>query len=112
MRRRRPSTPSQTTATAGAAPPARRLALARAALVGVALAASAYQSNAIVPQMNATAAQIPGAIDSVPKSDPRRMAYDGLHKQSTRVYGTAFLCVVAALALVAFGRKRPPSGEA
>ncbi len=85
---------------------ARPLAFARALLVAVALAASSYQTYAILPRMNATAAQIPGPIDSVPKTDPRRMAYAEQHKASTRVYGTAFLCVVAALALVGFGRRR------
>ncbi len=88
------------------AAPARKLGLLRACLVAVALGASSYQTYAILPRMNATAAQIPGPIDSVPKTDPRRMAYDNEHKESTRVYGTAFLCVVAALALAGFGRKR------
>ena len=88
------------------APTARRLALVRIVLVAVALGASAYQTNSILPRMDATAARIPGPIDSVPKTDPRRIAYDVLHKESTRVYGTAFLCVVAALALTSFGRKR------
>ncbi|GAC1311520.1 MAG: hypothetical protein NVSMB21_21090 [Vulcanimicrobiaceae bacterium] len=88
------------------APPARRLAVARIALVAVALGASAYQSGTIVPRMDATAATIPGPIDSVPKTDPRRAAYAAQHEASTRVYGTAFVCVVAALALAAFGRRR------
>lgn len=82
----------------------RRLALARILLVVVALAGSAYESQTIIPRMEATAAQIPGPIDSVPKSDPRRAAYDEEHKASSRVYGAAFLCVVAALSLAAFGR--------
>ncbi len=88
------------------APQARRLAAVRIGFVTVALVASAYESRSIVPQMEATAAQIPGPIDSVSRDDPRRVAYDGEHTASTRVYGTAFLCVAAALGLAAFGRKR------
>ncbi len=91
-----------------AVPEARRLSLVRVGLVAVALGGSAYESSAIVPRMEATAAQIPGAIDSVPKDDPRRVAYGVEHQASTRIYGTAFVCVLTALALAAFGRKRLP----
>ena len=93
------------------APEARKLAFVRIGLVGVAFAASAYETTTIIPRMEATAAQIPGAIDSVPKSDPRRAAYDEQHAASSRVYGSAFLCVLAALALVAFGRRHAPDGR-
>ena len=85
---------------------ARPLALARVALVAVGLAASAYESTTIIPRMETTAAAIPGPIDSVPKSDPRRAAYDEQHASSSRVYGLAFLCVLAAVGLAPFGRKR------
>jgi len=88
------------------APEARKLALGRIALVAVGLVASAYETQTIIPRMEATAALIPGAIDSVPKDDPRRAAYDEEHHQSTRVYGLAFLCVLAAVVLVPFGRRR------
>jgi hypothetical protein len=86
------------------APESRKLAVGRIALVSIGLVASAYETTTIIPRMEATAAQIPGAIDSVPKDDPRRAAYDEEHHQSTRVYGIAFLCVLAAVALVPFGR--------
>ncbi|MBD5654675.1 MAG: DUF4149 domain-containing protein [Candidatus Eremiobacteraeota bacterium] len=89
------------------APKARPLAVARIALVAVAFAASRYETAAIIPRMEATAAQIAGPIDSVPKSDPRRIAYGEQHQASSRVYGAAFLCVLAALVLVPFGRRRP-----
>ncbi len=82
-----------------------RLAILRIGLVVVALVASAYESRTIVPRMEATAAHIPGPIDSVPRNDPRRVAYDGEHAASSRVYGTAFLCVVTSLSLAAFGRR-------
>jgi hypothetical protein len=69
------------------APESRKLAVGRIALVSIGLVASAYETTTIIPRMEATAAQIPGAIDSVPKDDPRRAAYDEEHHQSTRVYG-------------------------
>ena len=84
----------------------RGLALVRIGLVVVALAASAYESQTIIPRMEATAAQIPGPIDSVRRTDPRRVAYDAEHTSSSRVYGAAFLCVVTALSLAAFGRRK------
>jgi hypothetical protein len=83
---------------------ARTPAAVRIVLVGIALCASWYTANTIVPNMEATAAQISGPLDSVPKTDPRRAAYDREHSASTRVYGVAFLCVLGALALGAFGR--------
>jgi hypothetical protein len=88
------------------APESRKLAAARVALVGIGLVASGYESAVIIPRMEATAATIGGPIDSVEKSDPRRAAYDAEHKNSTRVYGAAFLCVLAAAILVPFGRRR------
>ncbi|MBD5604665.1 MAG: DUF4149 domain-containing protein [Candidatus Eremiobacteraeota bacterium] len=94
------------------APEARGLAIGRVGLVAIGLVASGYETAVIVPHMEATAAQIPGAIDTVPKDDPRRVAYDEEHHRSTRVYGLAFLAVLAAATLVPFGRRRsgPPSG--
>ncbi len=87
-------------------PNARGLAFLRGGLVVVALAASAYEARAVVPNMDAIAASIGGPIDSVPKTDARRIAYDEAHALSTRVYGAAFLCIVSATSLVAFGRAR------
>ncbi len=86
-------------------PGARSFAVARIALVAVGLAASAYESRTVIPGMEATAAKIAGPIDSVPKEDPRRAAYDAQHKISSRVYGLAFLSVLGAVALAPFGRR-------
>ncbi len=83
---------------------ARRFAALRVTLVVLALVASRYETGVIIPRMTATAAQIGGPVDSVPKSDPRRVAYDAQHRDSSRVYGAAFLCVLAAAAFAAFGR--------
>jgi hypothetical protein len=91
-----------------AAPEARKFAFLRIGLVAVAFVASTYETTTIVPRMEATAAEIPGPIDSVPKADPRRAAYDEQHRASSRIYGTAFLCVLAALTLAAFGRRKRP----
>ncbi|MDQ2858131.1 MAG: DUF4149 domain-containing protein [Candidatus Eremiobacteraeota bacterium] len=88
---------------------ARRFAALRVALVVLALGASRYETEVIIPAMTATAAQIGGPVDSVPKSDPRRAAYDAQHRDSSRVYGAAFLCVLAASALAAFGRTFEPN---
>jgi hypothetical protein len=89
------------------APSGRALAAVRIALVAIGLLASAYETSSVIPRMEATAAAIAGPIDSVDKSDPRRAAYDREHQTSTRVYGLAFLCVLGALGLAAFGRKLP-----
>ena len=86
------------------APASRALAVARIVLVAVGLGASSYETTTIIPRMEATAREIPGPIDTVPKDDPRRVAYDAEHKNSSRVYGLAFLCVLGALVLAPFGR--------
>ncbi len=83
-----------------------RLRLLRGGLIVIAFGATSYERQSVLPKMEAAAALIPGAIDSVPKEDPRRVAYDAEHSNSTRVYGLAFLCVAAATVLVAFGRRR------
>jgi hypothetical protein len=88
------------------APESRRLAFTRVALVAAGMTASGYVAGAIIPHMDTIAATIPGPIDSVPKTDPRRAAYDAEHQNSTRVYGVAFFCVLAAAMLVPFGRRR------
>jgi hypothetical protein len=66
-------------------PAARPLALVRAGLAAAALFAASYETMAVVPRMEAVAAQIGGPIDSVDRTDPRRQAYDGVHELSTRV---------------------------
>ncbi len=83
---------------------ARTAAFVRIVLVSSALAAGAYETGSVIPRMQATAAQIPGPLDSVPKTDPRRTAYDAQHRTSSRVYGVALLCVLAAAAFSSFRR--------
>ncbi len=87
-------------------PGARAPSFVRIVLVAVGLGASAYETAAVVPRMEAIASTIGGPLDAVPKDDPRRVAYDAQHTASTRVYGLAFLCVFCAVALAPFGRPR------
>jgi hypothetical protein len=82
----------------------RPLALARIGLVTVMLLASAFGANAVVPAMEATAKTFNGPLDSIPKTDPRRMEYDAEHRESTVVYGFVLLLGLGTVALAAVGR--------
>lgn len=72
-----------------------RAALARGACVAVMLALVAFSQNAIVPAMARTQA----SFGAVPRTDPRRIRYDALHAESSRVYGAVLLLGFGALAL-------------
>ena len=82
----------------------RTLAAARVGLIAVALGLSAYDANAILPEMQAASAAFGVPFNDVPKSDPRRVAYDAMHQKSSRVYGAALRAAAAALALAAADR--------
>ncbi len=82
---------------------ARSLAFARILLVALALALGAYDAYAIVPRMETTLRSVHGSLAAIPKSDPRRVAYDGLHAASSRVYGAALLLGLAAIVISAIG---------
>ena len=86
----------------GAASP--RLAYARVGLIVLALGFSAYDANVVLPEMQAASAAFGVPFNDVPKTDPRRVAYDAMHKKSSRVYGSALLLAAAALALAAAER--------
>jgi hypothetical protein len=73
----------------------------RVVFVAAALALSAYDARAIVPQMQTISAGFHGSFDVVSKTDPRRIAYDDLHRRSSEVYGAALLLGLAAIALAA-----------
>jgi hypothetical protein len=60
-----------------------------------------YHQRAIVPAMGEVQRSVGGFRD-VPEDDPRRLAYDALHKRSTRVFGSALLLGLGAIALAAF----------
>jgi hypothetical protein len=83
--------------------PARLLAFTRILLVALALALGAYDAYAVVPRMETTLRSFHGPFVKVPKSDPRRIAYDDLHAESSRVYGAALLLGLAAIAISAVG---------
>ncbi len=69
---------------------------ARAALVLAMLVLVAFQAQAIQPRMERA------TLDAtLPKDDPRHIAYDGLHKQSTYVVGGALLIGFVVLAMAA-----------
>ena len=69
---------------------------ARAGLVIAMLVLVAFQAQAIQPRMEAA------TLDAtLPKNDPRHVAYDGLHKASTFVVGGALLIGFIALAMSA-----------
>jgi hypothetical protein len=81
-----------------------RLALARIALVALAMGFSAYDANVVLPEMQAASAAFGVPFNDVAKTDPRRVAYDAMHKKSSRVYGGALLLAAAALVLAAADR--------
>ena len=76
-----------------------RIAIARAACVVAMLVLVTYSQHAIVPAMVSTQASFHGSFASVPKSDPRRVRYDALHSESSRVYGAVLLLGLLAIAL-------------
>ncbi len=79
--------------------PGRKLAYLRAGLIAAAILLSAYDANAVVPQMTAVAASFHAPLESVAKVDPRRQRYDALHAESSQLYAVALLCGLLALAL-------------
>jgi putative copper export protein len=85
----------------------RPLARVRIGLLVAMLAASAFDANAIVPAMDSTAKALNGAMDSIPKDDPRRVKYDAQHRESTTLYGFVVLLGLGAVALAAVGRLQP-----
>ncbi len=77
----------------------RRLDLGRVALVVIMLTLVTYQSRAIVPRMQSTMQALRAPLDSIPKTDPRRVAYDNLHQRSSLYYGTLVLLGLVTIAL-------------
>jgi hypothetical protein len=80
---------------------ARRNDLGRILLILVMFGFSLYEAAAVVPAMQSTMQQFGGSFTNVAKDDPRRQAYDALHRQSTIVYGAVVLFGFAAIALSA-----------
>jgi hypothetical protein len=62
--------------------------------LGVALAT--YHDRAIVPPMTAAQAEM-GSLNAVAADDPRRIAYQAMHRTSTRVFGAALLLGIIQL---------------
>lgn len=79
----------------------RRNDLGRILLILVMFGFSLYEGAAVMPAMQSTMQQFGGSFAAVGKDDPRRQAYDALHRRSTIVYGTVVILGFAAIALSA-----------
>jgi hypothetical protein len=76
-----------------------RRAIARAACVVLMVGLVAFSQNAIVPRMLDTQTSFHASFNTIPKDDPRRIRYDALHAESSRVYGAVLILGLCALAL-------------
>lgn len=85
------------------APSGRKNDLARALAGASAIGLLNYHQREIVPAMS-EAQRAMGGFRNVPEDDPRRLAYGALHKRSTRLFGSALLLGLGAIALAAFRR--------
>lgn len=83
--------------------PGRKNDLMRALAGASAIGLLNYHQRAIVPAMSETQRAMGGFRDA-PADDPRRIAYGALHKRSTRVFGSALLLGLGAIALASFRR--------
>jgi hypothetical protein len=79
-----------------------RLALLRACCVIVMLGLVTFSQAKITPAMEQVQASFHAPFNSIPKDDPRRVRYDRLHAQSSRVYGTVLLLGLIAIAFSAW----------
>ncbi len=75
--------------------------VARFAAGCVALSLVAIHQRAIVPRMTELQHAMGGSFRDVPADDPNRVAYRGVHKESTRVFGGALLAGIAQIGLAA-----------
>ncbi len=77
-----------------------RRAPLRAGAGTIALSLVTYHEKSIVPAMARAQADM-GSLNAVAEDDPRRIAYQAMHKTSTRVFGAALLLGVGQLVLAA-----------
>lgn len=82
--------------------PAPRLGIIRAACIVVMLLLVTYSERAITPAMAQTQASFHAPFNAIAKDDPRRVAYDRLHAQSSRVYGAVLLLGLISIALASW----------
>ena len=66
-----------------------------------AIVAITYHERAIVPAMTEAQRAMGGSFTGVAQDDPKRVAYNDLHTQSTRVFGAALLGGITQLLLAA-----------
>jgi hypothetical protein len=82
----------------------RPLAVIRVLLLIVMLALAWIESAAVIPHMQAVASSFGTSLNAIPKTDPRMLRYDGLHRQSSLIYGALFLLGLVTIALSALAR--------
>lgn len=76
-----------------------RPAVARAVCIAIMLALIAFSQRAVVPAMLATQAGFGAPFNSVARDDPRRVRYDALHAESSRLYGAVLVLGLLTIAL-------------
>jgi hypothetical protein len=83
---------------AGAIARRSRRSIARAICVAIMLALVAFSQRAVVPAMLATQARFGAPFSAIPRNDPRRVRYDALHAESSRIYGAVLVLGLGAIA--------------
>ena len=88
----------------------RTSAMARVVAGLAAIGAVAYHERVIFPSMTEAQRAMGGSFAGIADDDPKRVAYNDLHEQSTRVFGGALLAGLVQLLLAANRpRQRKPS---
>lgn len=82
-----------------------RWAILRALCSAIMLGLTAFSQHAIVPAMVQVQSSFHAPFNSIAKDDPRRVRYDGLHRESSQVYGAVLILGFSALALCVAGRR-------
>jgi len=83
-----------------------RLEAARYGLVLVMLAVALYTGVAVLGEMRAIQAALPGPIETLPLDDGPRARFDSLHKRSERLMGLDVALALALLPLLVDRRAR------
>lgn len=72
------------------------------------LGLTAYSQYSIIPRMEGYRIAAGGAIDSVPKTDPRHVAFDRLHNTSESVEEGVMIAGIVLVVLLAYAASEPP----
>jgi hypothetical protein len=68
--------------------------------VALMLGLMTFEQRTIVPAMTEDQSSFHAPFNAVPVTNPRRIRYDALHAESSRVYGAVLVLGLAALAFV------------